>query len=746
MPRELRSRASRPNYARFLADDDQEEAGPTNIQEAADKEVESGSDFAPEDKAQHDDKDDDAMSEDDGDHDDVSMEQEPDNFSPVTPRKGGRKSANKTPRSTAGKKSTSHGRKSLPLLPSVHHRHRAFPLYYKGGEVERLDLEPGPFKPDTVVFTNAWGSGDTVLRRVAKAWGTNVGPGPLWELLEDRGWYTEHMSANGDTKEEDRRPRVYSDLKFQPDLDLLQVEEAEQYLPQRTAQDSAPKPENLIHCWFGPHGKQERVEMHRFSHLSMGRFFPQSTSHVFNAGAPVWGVDWCPIHPEDRPETSHRQYLAVAPLPSYDYTPKIGVKVPRPNPACIQIWSLNATNAAESDEADSGRMSCDMVLCIDIGPAHELKWCPLPSGDSLKDSDNASTRRLGLLAGAFEDGSVSIFAVPFPSDLQRESADAEAPIYIKAKPVARFELEETACWCLDWANSEVIAVGCSNGYIAVFDVAEALKNPDPDEAPLPTYYSSVHQSAIRSITWIRAPSSTSTGEDSPGDPSVLVSASYDGMLGATDTRTPCGNEIYRTRDVVNTVCYAPYVGGPVSIDQGQVKSVSFSAVMLNKGHTVIEPEGPVWSLSASDYHPQLAVGVADGSCQTTNTLRNTRRGGTVPFLSHKIYQLDYNRDSGEYRMLEHFLPKEIEKIAVAKMKSAPKAIGAWPPQVGVTRVVWNNGNGLGRASLLASTTASGLCRIDWLVGRWSKNKIPYEGIEGVRAEDDAAEGSDDESE
>ena len=32
---------------------------------------------------------------------------------------------------------------------------------------------------------------------------------------------------------------------------------------------------------------------------------------------------------------------------------------------------------------------------------------------------------------------------------------------------------------------------------------------------------------------------------------------------------------------------------------------------------------------ASDFHPQLAVGATDGTCSTTNSLRRTRRGGTV---------------------------------------------------------------------------------------------------------------------
>ena len=33
------------------------------------------------------------------------------------------------------------------------------------------------------------------------------------------------------------------------------------------------------------------------------QFLPESRAHVFNAGASVWGLDWCPIHPDDRPRT-----------------------------------------------------------------------------------------------------------------------------------------------------------------------------------------------------------------------------------------------------------------------------------------------------------------------------------------------------------------------------------------------------------------------------------------------------------
>ncbi|EDR03266.1 uncharacterized protein LACBIDRAFT_307508 [Laccaria bicolor S238N-H82] len=95
--------------------------------------------------------------------------------------------------------------------------------------------------------------------------------------------------------------------------------------------------------------------------------------------------------------------------------------------------------------------------------------------------------------------------------------------------------------------------------------------------------------------------------------------------------------------------------------ENTVKAYSASPSMLGRGHSLLEPQGPVWSVDASQYHPQLAVGAADGSCSTTNTLRSTRRGGSVPFFVHKLYQMDYSRNTKEYRMLDRFLPQSPEQ-------------------------------------------------------------------------------------
>ena len=119
-------------------------------------------------------------------------------------------------------------------------------------------------------------------------------------------------------------------------------------------------------------------------------------------------------------------------------------------------------------------------------------------------------------------------------------------------------------------------------------------------------------------------------------------------------------------------------------------------------------------------------------------------------LVHKIYQMDYSRETGEFRMLERFLPqvrprmhpsgkagKTTQKPAVVAPSgnaSAAPGTGAWPTQVGVHKVAWNCGNGLEAAGLLASGTASGLGRVDFLEGRWFENRVPYTSVANIRRE------------
>jgi transcription factor C subunit 6 len=74
-------------------------------------------------------------------------------------------------------------------------------------------------------MTNNFTFNRKVQDRVSKAWGYNVGPGPLWELLEDRGWYKETTEVE-DSVERDanRRPRVHENVKVKTDWQILNAE------------------------------------------------------------------------------------------------------------------------------------------------------------------------------------------------------------------------------------------------------------------------------------------------------------------------------------------------------------------------------------------------------------------------------------------------------------------------------------------------------------------------------------------
>jgi transcription factor C subunit 6 len=135
-------------------------------------------------------------------------------------------------------------------------------------------------------------------------------------------------------------------------------------------------------------------------------------------------------------------------------------------------------------------------------------------------------------------------------------------VYI-CEPAVRIELEDASCWSIDWANSELIAVGCTNGtacsiptiltnfrtgVIAVYNVGAVLKCGRSARDLLPTHYMPVHQSGVRAVAWVRAPPCATDGEaDLHADPTVIASGGHDGLECLTDIRDPFGNAMNRTR-------------------------------------------------------------------------------------------------------------------------------------------------------------------------------------------------------
>jgi len=189
-------------------------------------------------------------------------------------------------------------------------------------------------------------------------------------------------------------------------------------------------------------------------------------------------------------DISYRQYVAVGAHPS-TYAPKVGTKVSRPSPSSVQIWFFGM-------EEGKPTTRCEAILCIEGGHTNELKWCPLPSHDPVSFTFPQNTsfslriisseqkaaranpvnwvyllepsrmgRSLCLWFRIQETCSRKMAKVQFmvrsgiPSDLPFFTHETTSPV--KVDPVLRIELQDTNCWSFDWANSGVVAIGCTNG-------------------------------------------------------------------------------------------------------------------------------------------------------------------------------------------------------------------------------------------------------------------------------------------
>ncbi|KAH8828172.1 hypothetical protein DL96DRAFT_1669346 [Flagelloscypha sp. PMI_526] len=741
MSRSLRARTS-INYADMFQQEDGDDETPAPYEFDAD----TGSEFelaVQKDGGNEGDEEEDGYDAMDDVSDDAPLDSE-DIFEPIefSTSKISNKSSKK-PTTTTNTSKSNAGRTSLikPVGASLprsskrqiaNHRHRAVPLFSKNNiKIERITEKPKLFRPYASIPTNNFTANTKIVDRLSKAWAFNVGPGPIWELVEDRAWFKESRGPDSTNflSDANARPLVYPNIRCRGQLQPLNPEDAAPYLPREASNDEgAFRPPAPVPCSFGPINKQDRRDMIMLESFPLSEYLPElHHTHVFNPGAPVWGLDWCPIHPSEQPKRLFKQYLAVGPLTSSNQAPEIGVRVNRPTRACIQIWSLSrsqsafpSSSVAENQSPDSSRMKCELVLCHEAGPAMELKWCPLPCHDRIDQTAEGRIRKLGLLGGTFQDGSFCVFVVPEPEDVRQPEHDITQPIYLKlSEPILRIQLDETECFAFDWGNSEIICIGTTHGTLAIYHLGATFNGLDDDDVTtviddlLPTHYLNVHQAAIRAVTWIRAPPSGPDGSSRfDRDPTVVCTGGYDGMACITDIREGHGSVINRTRDVINAMIYGPYVSGPITIDhENIVKAYSASPSMLGRGHLLLEPQGPIWSIHASDYHPQIAVGSADGSCYTSNSLRSTRRGGSV----------------AEYRMLDRFLPQETPDRPTASKQTKKSqntqvevvSTGVWSQEVGIQRVVWNQGNGPVHS-------------IDALWGRFLGDRIPYNDVESMR--------------
>ncbi|BGP24903.1 transcription factor TFIIIC complex subunit Tfc6 [Rhodotorula toruloides] len=532
---------------------------------------------------------------------------------------------------------------------------------------------------------------------------------------------------------------------------------------------------------------QEEVEvtLSRFHAVRLDSRIPRKPGHMLNAGGYVSSLAWLP-----RTEgPAGTEYLAVSTVSHSDapvrhMTPSAIASL---HASMIQIWSLPCSDTRDlsmetSEDADENKpgMRLEMALCLPAGAegdAKQLAWCPRGGRSSadagaaddgedglqpVKGKEGASVKgkakgkgkaraddsamdvdqevvadassedsKLGILAGAFSDGSISIFAVPSPGQARDAAGSVGETIYVKAKPLHKLRLPETTVTSLAWGGSEVIAAGCINGNIAVWHVGDVLRSREQPETLLrPRQYLTAHTAPIRSLVFIDSPPPSladRSKHDFDAPPTGIISAGYDGNAVFSDLRNPGGGGIVLSheRAPIYDVAYCAHTGLAYANDlDDRVRAFFLKPSVLGSEGRIAAHRGTVWSISASPHHPFILSTSADGSAVLSSGVRALRKRRVRGHLVQKLYRLEFNRATGDLRMWDNLQIEyrsaldtsnptrsgRSKTIIEEATEDSPTA--AWPLEQGIVSSAWHPS--LTRGALCATGTAIGLVRIDWV--------------------------------
>jgi len=342
---------------------------------------------------------------------------------------------------------------------------------------------------------------------------------------------------------------------------------------------------------------------------------------ILNTGSRVQCLDWVPN------QSGLCQYLAAATAVSNATSTDENDK---PNAYTssasyqmgLQLWEF----AALDSSSDAG---CEIdfskppilrfVIAFDWGVIKRLRWCPVP--DRERDSESEKTTiRLGLLAGVWADGRVRVLDLEFP----RVEGDTAQYIHISSA-IFESKAPNTMYTGITWLSSSSLAASCSDGYVAVWNIADYIKKklqpnrvgPSKSETSYsaqPWFYQPFHQSYITSIT-----------SAYPSRPHFLLTRSMDGYNRMTDLRSPNQDNVLSSRDRVAQPPLLWHDATQTAISTDENYDLKACALRLwHKSQTVGRVSALVTDMASSLVHPFVMMGCADGSVWCTNPMKRLR--------------------------------------------------------------------------------------------------------------------------
>ncbi|WBW71846.1 transcription factor TFIIIC complex subunit Sfc6 [Schizosaccharomyces osmophilus] len=373
--------------------------------------------------------------------------------------------------------------------------------------------------------------------------------------------------------------------------------------------------------------------------------------YLVNTGIHITSLSWLPTR-----ETV--QYIAVGgllhsgELAGPIFTPSSGRNQ-------IQIWDL----------VNEKELYLYCTLWHDWGSVYQLQWCPCVFNKDI----------LGCLGVVTSDGIMRIINVP--------SKISHKNVFINE---AEYTLQLPNCLisCFSWISTgdefpKQLLVGCSNGYVALWDIVDSQNGP--------LFYIPIHDSYIHTVT-----------QCSNEFPTMFVTTAYDCYTRIIDIRHPEfeNKALSHKRDICYAIAWSNLLQSIISTTESQL--VMIESIRGLTTQILDERHGSVMCLGTSKLHPFVAIGSSDGIVTVVNPFRLLGFSHKHRANVHRIFQLEYSEKQKKYRFSNNFRP------GLTKSRKLDMYIFPWQVQINCTE--WNPNYSHG--GWLASGMACGLLRLE----------------------------------
>lgn len=268
----------------------------------------------------------------------------------------------------------------------------------------------------------------------------------------------------------------------------------------------------------------------------------------------------------------------------------------------------------------------------------------------------------------------------------------------------------TLCTCVTWLSATDIAVGCANGFLAIWDISEV--NPEKSTRstalnPSPWLYIYLHQSYILAIC-----------SAYPSHPHFLATSSMDGFMRLTDLRAPNTDCVLtsRSRIASSTIVYCEPLLSFVSTEENDYIRI-YPLRCFYTSVSIARAESFPLCLSVGHFHPTVLVGCADGSVIATNPIRKTLYR-KVQQYQQTVFRHEWTLGHGNVarvigisRFTEGYkVESMIQQRDLAQQAQEGMVMSTIHEEAeGVTQVVWNPNLDCG--GWVAAGMGSGLVRV-----------------------------------